>query len=1533
METKKILGLDLGTNSIGWAVIEQDYEVKQGKILGMGTRIIPMSQDILSEFGKGNATSQTAERTRYRSTRRLRERHLLRRDRLHRIFKILKFLPDHYENAIDFDKRKGKFNENAEVKIAYMPNFNEQKGSCDYEFIFMNSFAEMLNDFKIHQPELINRKNRNGEDSKIPFDWTLYYLRKKGLTQKIKKEELAWIILNFNTKRGYYQLRGEDDESSSDIREYVELLNVIKVEKGEPDKKNNKKSWYKIILENGWIYSATFFSEPQWINTKKEFLISEELDENGDIKIVYDKKQDKERKEKRKITPLPSFEEIELMTVNDQNKIYKKIKAKTETSISNSGKTVGTYIYDTLLKKPNQKIRGKLIRTIERKFYKEEIRSILKMQIELQPELFTENSYYDCIRELYRNNEAHQNNLEKKDFIHLFVEDVLFYQRPLKSQKSSIGNCPLEFRMFKDKNGKEIKEYLKAIPKSHPLYQEFRIWQWIFNLKIYRKEDDCDVTNEFLNKNEDFENLFEFLKSQKEVNHKDILNYFLSPNISKIFPNVKTKILNDKIKEEISKYRWNYAFDDSQEKEDDKSKKYPTNTTGYEIRKRLEKTKDVPKDFLTHEIELHLWHIIYSVRDKIEFEKALKTFGSKYNLLETNFVEIFKNFPPFKSEYGSYSEKAIKKLLPLMRIGKYWSWQKLEKKTQDRINKIITGEYDTEIKIQVREKAINLTEHYHFQGLPLWLAQYIIYDRHSEADKAGKWHSVSDLENYLKEFKQYSLRNPIVEQVVTETLRVVKDIWINFGYGSGDYFNEIHIELSREMKNTAEERKRLTNLISENENTNLRIKALIFELKENTDGLLNVENVRPYSPIQQEALRIYEDGVLNSGIEIPEDIIKISKSAQPTQTELLRYKLWLEQKYRSPYTGKGIPLGKLFTSAYEIEHIIPQSRYFDDSLSNKVICEVSVNKLKDNQLGLEFIKNHHGEKVQTETGEIVEIFSESAYRDFISNNYDKNRAKRNKLLLEDIPDKMIERQMNDTRYISKYISNILSNIVRAAKDDDGINSKNIIPCNGKITDRLKQDWGLNNVWNDLILPRFERMNTLTNTNLFTSKNKEGHIIPAMQLELSKGFQKKRIDHRHHAMDALVIACATRDHVNLLNNLHAKSAKKRYDLQQKLRNFQNADYIDPAGNRIARKVPKEFIEPWNNFTMDAKNELERIVISFKQNLRVINKGTNRYQKVINGIRVIEIQKGMNWVVRKPLHKETVYGKINLPSVKLSKGKIFTATRQGNDLVSIFKDISTKEKAESVIQKITDTGIQKILNNYLAIKQNPIIAFSPEGIEEMNKNISQYNDGKAHQPIYKVRVYKESSEQFQLGLAGNKKSKYVTTAKGTNLFFAIYWDAKNQKRCFETIPLNIVIERQKQGLNSVPQINENGDNLLFHLSPNDLVYVPTQEEFDNNSKIDFDNLTKQQITRIYKFTDGSGSMCNFIPATIAEVLFNMNKEKQKNAGLDFPIQNEIGVGSQGSKNERALTGEQIKNICVKLNVNRIGKINIKKILFKP
>jgi len=788
------------------------------------------------------------------------------------------------------------------------------------------------------------------------------------------------------------------------------------------------------------------------------------------------------------------------------------------------------------------------------------------------------------------------------------------------------------------------------------------------------------------------------------------------------------------------------------------------------------------------------------------------------------------------------------------------------------------------------------------------------------------------------------------------------------------------------MKNPADKRKTMTAQITENENTNLRIKYLLAELANHSD----VENVRPYSPSQQELLKIFEDGVLNSGIEIPEDISKIVKTSQPSQSDLIRYKLWLEQKYRSPYTGEIIPLGRLFTSDYQIEHIIPQSRYFDDSLSNKVICEAEVNKEKDNALGYEFIKNNEGRIIELNFGKKVKIFTIAQYEDFVKQHYSKSRGKMKKLLMEDIPEAFLERQLNDSRYISKVVKSLLSRIVRQEGEQEAT-SKNVISCTGGVTATLKQDWGLNDVWNRIVTHRFERMNELTNSNQFGQwTNKEGKRVfqTDMPLELQRGFTKKRIDHRHHAMDALVIACATRSHINYLNNEHArmKDDKIRIDLRNKLRRIEETE-VDRIenGQKIRKKikVAKEFIKPWASFTQDAQTALEGIVVSFKQNLRVINKTVNKYQCFEDGQKVVKKQtKGDSWAIRKPLHKDTVSGVVNLRLKKTAtlsaaidqwetlvdknlKTKIKQLINEGFDKKKIIKFFANQEnkwmgkeisKVElyyfsnenevlvasrvnlddsfnaKKIESITDTGIQQILLKHLANYgeekagksiEHPELAFSPEGIDEMNKNIAQLNNGKFHQPILKVRTYGPKGKKFNVGLIGNKKDKYVVAADGTNLYFAIY--ANENRRIFETVPLNLVIERLKQGESPVNSffndVNGQAYTLLFYLCPNDLVYLPTAEQLMNSHSINKEEFVNN---RIYRFIDSSDTTANFIPVTSASTIFNLNKKNQDKIGLNYPIQNEYGVGSPQSKNQKSIDGFMIKDVCWKLQVDRLGNI---------
>ena len=625
-------------------------------------------------------------------------------------------------------------------------------------------------------------------------------------------------------------------------------------------------------------------------------------------------------------------------------------------------------------------------------------------------------------------------------------------------------------------------------------------------------------------------------------------------------------------------------------------------------------------------------------------------------------------------------------------------------------------------------------------------------------------------------------------------------------------------------------------------------------------------------------------------------------------------------------------------------------------MSNKVICEAEVNKLKDNSLGYEFIKQHHGEKVTLNGGRTVTILETDNYCDLVQKTYGKkNKGKMRKLLLEDLPAEFIERQMNDSRYISRVVKGLLSNIVREEGEQEAT-SKNVIVCTGGVTDRLKRDWGVNDIWNHIILPRFVRMNEITGSEQFTSISTTGHLIPAMPLELQKGFNKKRIDHRHHAMDAIVIACATRDHVNLLSNEAAlpKNQTNRYQLSRKLRRYEDI-IVNRGGAQKKISVAKEFLLPWTTFPGDVERALRNIIVSFKQNLRVINKTTNHSLRIVNGKKTLVKQtSGDSWAIRKSMHKETVFGEINIQrkkpcglkdallrperivnrdlrkkitellskhynekqikayfadnadawqDVNLKKIEIYYFTKETSDrFFATRKPIDTSFDKKSIEDKIADTAIQKIMLRHLERYDGKAdLAFSPDGIDEMNRTIKELNGGRYHQPIYKVRVY-EKADKFAVGQTGNKNHKFVEAAKGTNLFFAVYEeeviDKKTgevtTKRSYRTIPLNEAIDKMKQGL----PLDERA---AFILSPNDLVYVPTEEE-RKQGKVNM----PMDKERIYKMVSATGTEVYFVPERIASVIQNK---------VEMGSLNKIGI---------TFDGESIKSICIPIKVNRLGNI---------
>ena len=170
---KKILGLDLGTNSIGWALVEIDHIKRIVRIIALGSRIIPMNAGEISTFESGGKLkSSAANKTENKSIRKNRARFLLRRDRLHCVLNLLNMLPEHYKLDIEFvdekGKRSGKIIKGREPKMAYYTDENGKK-----QFYFKEAYSEMEDEFRTIHPDLFRSNPLKNRQKKIPYDWTL----------------------------------------------------------------------------------------------------------------------------------------------------------------------------------------------------------------------------------------------------------------------------------------------------------------------------------------------------------------------------------------------------------------------------------------------------------------------------------------------------------------------------------------------------------------------------------------------------------------------------------------------------------------------------------------------------------------------------------------------------------------------------------------------------------------------------------------------------------------------------------------------------------------------------------------------------------------------------------------------------------------------------------------------------------------------------------------------------------------------------------------------------------------------------------------------------------------------------------------------------------------------------------------------------------------------------------------------------------------------------------------------------------------
>ena len=277
-----------------------------------------------------------------------------------------------------------------------------------------------------------------------------------------------------------------------------------------------------------------------------------------------------------------------------------------------------------------------------------------------------------------------------------------------------------------------------------------------------------------------------------------------------------------------------------------------------------------------------------------------------------------------------------------------------------------------------------------------FLQQGMRYDEACKAaglDFHGADGKVEKLSDFLNE-----ITNPVVRRAVSQTIKVVNAVVRE--YGNPD---AVRIELAREMHHSIKERNRMKKRQEENREKNEQVKAQILETKPGT---------------------------------------------RVTGLDIVKFKLYQEQDGICLYSGKPMEIERLYEPGYaEVDHIIPYSRCFDDSYSNKVLVLAKENQQKGNCTPYEYFG------ADEQRWHEFSARVRASVRDF---------KKRQKLLNtsfgEEQGKEFIQRNLNDTQHITRVVYNFLRNNLEFA--DSAYAKAPVQAVNGAVTAMLRGRWGI-----------------------------------------------------------------------------------------------------------------------------------------------------------------------------------------------------------------------------------------------------------------------------------------------------------------------------------------------------------------------------------------------------------------------------------------------------------------------------------------
>lgn len=491
----------------------------------------------------------------------------------------------------------------------------------------------------------------------------------------------------------------------------------------------------------------------------------------------------------------------------------------------------------------------------------------------------------------------------------------------------------------------------------------------------------------------------------------------------------------------------------------------------------------------------------------------------------------------------------------------------------------------------------------------------------------------------------------------------------------------------------------------------------------------------------------------------------------PTKSRIRKYMLWEEAGEKCLYCGQILTLSQCLNGDdMEVEHIIPKSVLYDDSYGNKTCACRRCNKEKGNRTALEYIRAKGWE------AEYMERINGLLDKKAIS--YSKHQHLR--WLKEDIPSDFLERQLRLTQYISRQAMAILQQGIRRVSASEG-----------GVTARLRSLWGYDDILHTLNLDRYDSMGETERV------SREGETTEKLRITN----WSKRMDHRHHAIDALVVASTRQGYIQRLNRVSSESEREAMSGEIEVQKATKTDKLSLLERWLMQRP---------HFSVRAvSDKVAEILISYRPGKRVVTRGRNIYRKkTADGREVTCVQRGV-LVPRGELMEASLYGKI------LSQGR---------------ERIVKRYPLYALKGEVVDPRLRELIAEYNQEITSKVKA----------KGSPLYLDAAEKQEVRSVRCYVDKpSVAKAIPIRFDEHGRAITFVKsGSNHHLALYrtphgkleesivtfWDAVDRARY--GIPL--VITHPREVIEQVLLRGDVPESVLRLLPPSDWVFVDSLQQ---------------------------------------------------------------------------------------------------------